>query len=336
MLALIGNRLLGTVPTVIGIILVTFALTRSLPGDPAVYFAGPAADAESIAQVRESMGLNASLPVQLTRYVQGLVQGEWGVSMKTGRPVTEELANRLPASIELTFLALLLAIAVAVPLGVLAATRPNSPIDHICRIIVTAGVSMPVFFTGLLLVYVFYTVLGWAPSPMGRLDIAHIAPAHVTGLYLVDSLVAGDFDTFVASLSHLILPATTLGIFALAPIARMTRAAMLDVLASDFIRTARAYGLGWRTVLVTYALRNAILSVLTTLGIVFSFLLGANVLVETVFSWPGIGSFAVNALVASDYSAVQGFVLVMALLFVTLNMLIDLAYTLIDPRVGLG
>jgi len=336
MLALIGKRLVGVVPTLIGIILVTFALTRSLPGDPAVYFAGPAADEESIAEVRSEMGLDAPLPVQLGRYVQGLFQGDWGVSMKTGRPVTEELARRLPASIELTLLALLMALGVAMPLGILAATRPNQPIDHVCRVIVTAGVSMPVFFTGLLLVYVFYSVLGWVPSPMGRLDIATIAPPNVTGFYLIDSLLAGDFGTFAASFGHLVLPAATLGIFALAPIARMTRAAMLDVLSSDFIRTARAYGLGSRKVLVTYALRNAMLSVLTTLGMVFSFLLGANVLVETVFSWPGIGSFAVNALVASDYAAVQGFVLIMALLFVSLNLLIDLAYTVIDPRVGLG
>lgn len=335
-LAMIGRRLLEALPTVFGIIVVTFVLTRSLPGDPAVFYAGPAADEASIEQVRQAMGLDRSLPVQFWSYLEGLASGDWGVSHNTGRPVLEELGRRLPASLELTLLGLLLAVAVAVPLGVLAATRPNSLVDHACRVVVTAGVSMPVFFTGLLLVYIFYYLLGWAPSPLGRLDLIHLPPDKVTGLYLVDSLIAGDFEVFVASLSHLILPAVTLGLFVLAPIARMTRAAMLEVLASDFIRTARANGLASRTVLYTYALRNALLSVLTTLGMVFSFMLGANVLVEKVFSWPGIGSFAIEALVASDYAAVQGFVLSMALLFVTVNLIIDLLYTVIDPRVGVG
>jgi peptide/nickel transport system permease protein len=332
-LVTIAKRLLEALPTLFGVILVTFLLTRALPGDPAVYYAGPAADAESIAQVRHAMGLDRSLPLQFASYVKGLAAGDWGVSLSTGRDVTEELSRRLPASLELTLLGLLIAIVVAIPLGVLAATRPNRPVDHICRIIVTTGVSMPVFFTGLLLVYVFYYLLGWAPAPLGRLDFMHIAPDRVTGLYLVDCLIAGDFEVFRASLAHIFLPALTLGIFALAPIARMTRAAMLDVLSSDYIRTARASGLATRTVLFTYALRNALLSVLTTLGMVFSFLLGANVLVEKVFSWPGIGSFAIDALVASDYAAVQGFVLAMALLFVTLNLTIDLLYAVIDPRI---
>lgn len=333
-LVMIGQRLLQALPALIGIILVTFILTRSLPGDPAVFFAGPAADEQSIAEVRASMGLDRPLPVQLGYYVQGLLAGDWGVSHNTGRDVTEELARRLPASLELTLLGLILSMAVAIPLGVLAATRPNSLIDHVCRVMVTAGVSMPVFFTGLLLVYVFYYLLGWAPSPLGRLPFLYSSPPTVTGFYLVDSLLAGQLDVFWASLKQLALPAITLGIFAMAPIARMTRASMLTVLASDYIRTARATGLSRRKVLLTYALRNAMLSVLTTLGMVFSFLLGANVLVEQVFSWPGIGSFAVDALVASDYAAVQGFVLSMALLFLTVNLIIDLLYTVIDPRVG--
>ena len=200
---------------------------------------------------------------------------------------------------------------------------------------VTAGVSLPTFFTGLFLVYIFYYLLGWSPSPLGRLGIVFLSPPHVTGFYTIDSLLAGDRETFVASIAQLILPAATLGLFALAPIARMTRAAMLGTLASDFIRTARANGLSNRVVLVTYAFRNAALPVLTTLGMVFSFLLGANVLVEKVFSWPGIGSFAIQALVASDYAAVQGFVLAMALLFVCVNLFIDVLLTMVDPRVGL-
>jgi peptide/nickel transport system permease protein len=211
--------------------------------------------------------------------------------------------------------------------------KQGSWIDHTCRVVATAGVSLPVFFTGLLLVYVFYFLLGWSPAPLGRLDVFYTAPPQVTGFYLIDSLLAGEFETFRAALSQLILPGATLAIFSLAPIARMTRASMLAVLASDFVRTARASGLSPFTVIVTYAFRNAMLPVVTTLGMVFSFLLGANVLVEKVFAWPGIGSYAVEALIASDFAPVQGFVLTMAVMYVALNLLIDVLYGLIDPRV---
>jgi peptide/nickel transport system permease protein len=331
----IGRRLLQALPSVFGIIVISFALTRALPGDPAVYFAGAMADEASIAQVRQALGLDRSWIEQFFIYFNNLLRGDLGLSLNTGRPVLEELATRLPASLELTFTGLGLAVLVAVPLGVLAATRPGSWIDHLCRVLVTAGVSLPTFFTGLFLIYIFYYLLGWAPAPLGRLDILYLSPPHVTGFYLIDSLLAGDSETFWATVRQLVLPAVTLGLFALAPLARMTRAAMLNALASEYVRTARANGLGRRTVLFTYAFRNAALPLLTTLGMVFSFLLGANVLVEKVFSWPGIGSFAIEALVASDYAAVQGFVLSMALLFVVVNLTIDLVLTLVDPRVGL-
>jgi len=188
---------------------------------------------------------------------------------------------------------------------------------------------------GLALIFVFYYLLGWAPSPIGRLGFAYLPPPDVTGFFVIDALLAGNLETALAALRQLALPMTTLALFTLAPIARMTRAAMLQALSSDFIRTARAAGLARRTILVRYAFRNAMLPVVTTLGMVFSFTLGANVLVEKVFAWPGIGSFAVEALVTSDYAAVQGFVLAMALLFVLLNLTIDIAYTVIDPRIGI-
>ena len=331
----VGRRLAQALPSVFGVILISFILTRALPGDPAVYFAGDMADKESIEQVRVALGLDRGWIEQFFIYVGNLANGDWGMSLSTGRPVTEELLDRLPASLELTLLGLGLAVLIAVPLGVLAATRPNSWLDHLCRLLVTAGVSLPTFFTGLFLVYIFYYLLGWSPSPLGRLDILYLSPPPVTGFYSLDSLLAGDQETFWASLAQLILPAITLALFALAPIARMTRAAMLGALASDFVRTARANGLSRGVILSTYAFKNAALPVLTTLGMVFSFLLGANVLVEKVFSWPGIGSFAIEALVASDYAAVQGFVLAMALLFICVNLAIDVILTLIDPRVGL-
>lgn len=334
-IAMVGRRLLQAVPSIIGIIIVTFVLTRALPGDPAVYFAGPAADERSIQQIREALGLDRSLPEQFLFYVRDLVQGDLGRSISTGVPVAEELMKRLPASLELTLFALLLSISVALPLGLLAALHPNSWIDHSCRFVVTAGVSLPTFFTGLFLVYIFYYLLGWAPSPLGRLDFLYLPPPHVTGFYTIDALIDGDPETFVAALGQLLLPAITMALFTLAPLARMTRAAMLQVLSSDFVRTARAAGLDRRTVLFVYAFRNALLPVLTTLGMVFSFMLGANVLVEKVFAWPGIGSFAIEALIGSDYAAVQGFVLSMAILYVLLNLAIDVLYTLVDPRVGI-
>jgi peptide/nickel transport system permease protein len=329
----IVKRLATVLPTLIGVVIVTFLLTRVLPGDPAVYFAGPAATPQSIAEIRKSLGLDRPLPDQFLRYVNDLAHGNFGNSLSTGRPVATEISSRLPASAELTLMGLFLAIAIAVPLGIVAAVKQGSLVDHLCRVIATAGVSLPVFFTGLLLVYVFYFKLGWSPAPLGRLDAFATTPPDITGFYLIDSLITGNFETFRAAFSQLILPAVTLAVFSLAPITRMTRASMLAVLASEFIRTARASGLNGRTVILTYAFRNAMLPVVTTLGMVFSFLLGANVLVEKVFAWPGIGSYAVEALLQSDFAPVQGFVLTMAVLYVALNLLIDMLYGVIDPRV---
>src|SRR5436190_7348291 len=335
MLIMIGKRLMFAIPSLIRVVIVTFLLTRALPGDPAAYFAGPAATKEAIEQIRVTLGLDRPLYVQFIRYVGDLARGDLGNSLTTGQPVGHEIKTRLPASAELTLLGLILSICIAVPLGVMAATRPNSILDHTCRVISTAGVSLPVFFTGLILVYVFYYLLGWAPPPLGRLDIFFSPPPHVTGFYLIDSLIAGQGEVFLVALTQLTLPALTLGIFSLATIARMSRASMLAALASDFVRTARASGLTPSTVVVTYAFRNALLPVITTLSMVFSFLLGANVLVEKVFAWPGIGSYAIEALISSDFAPVQGFVLTMAVMYVLLNLIIDILYGVIDPRVRL-
>lgn len=333
MLGLLARRLAAALPTLAGVVVVTFVMARALPGDPAAYFAGPAATREAVEEIRRQLGLDQPLWVQFGAYLRDLARGDLGVSITTGQPVLADIAQRLPASAELTLLGLLIAAGLGVPMGVAAALRPSSWVDHLCRIVATAGVSLPTFFTGLLLVYVFYYVLGWAPAPLGRLDAFSSPPPHVTGFYLIDSALAGDGETFLAAAAQLVLPALTLGVFALAPIARMTRGSMLAVMGSDFIRAARAAGLAGRTIVVRYALRNALLPVVTTLGMVLSFLLGANVLVEKVFAWPGIGSYAVEALIASDYAPVQGFVMTMAVLYVALNLVIDLAYQAIDPRV---
>lgn len=331
----IMRRVASAVPTFIGVVVIAFALTRLLPGDPAAYFAGQAASVEAIEQIRAKLGLDQPLPVQFWRYVVDLSEGNWGESLTTGQPVLREIIQRLPASLELSLAALLLSMTFSVPLGVLAATHPGSLTDQVCRVIITAGVSLPVFFTGLLFAYVFYFLLGWAPAPIGRLDPFITPPAHVTGLYLIDAAIVGDWAAWKSAAAQMVLPACSMALFVMAPVARMTRAAMLGVLSSEFVRTARAMGLSRTTVLVRYALRNALLPVLTTAGMVFSFMLGANVLVEKVFSWPGIGSFALEALIASDYAPVQGFVLAMAMAYVLLNLAIDLLYVVIDPRISI-
>ncbi|MBI4195828.1 MAG: ABC transporter permease [Betaproteobacteria bacterium] len=332
-LSIILARCLQAIPTVFGIVVVTFLLTRALPGDPAAYFAGASATPESITEIRAKLGLDQGLPRQFATYLKDLSRGDLGQSISTGQPVAAELLKRLPASLELTLTALFLSVMTAIPLGVLAAVHQDSWIDQLCRFVVTAGVSLPTFFTGLLLIYVLYFLLGLAPAPLGRLDLLHVPPPHVTGFLVFDGLLAREWATAWSAFKQLMLPAITLALFTLAPLARMTRAAMLQALASEYLRTARAAGLSRGRVLMVYAFRNAMLPIITTLGMVFSFSLGANVLVEKVFAWPGIGSYAIEALVVSDYAAVQGFVLSMAILFVLLNLAVDTLYTLVDPRV---
>src|SRR5437660_2697909 len=283
MRSIVLKRLATAIPSLIGVIVVSFLLTRVLPGDTASYFAGPAATPQAIAEVRKQLGLDKSLPEQFARYIVDLAHGDLGNSLTTGQPVVTEIANRLPASGELTLLGLLIALSIAVPLGIVAAIRDGSWIDHLCRVIVTTGVSLPVFFTGLLLVYVFYFQLGWSPAPLGRLDVFYSAPPQVTGFYLIDSLIARDFETFRAAFAQLILPAATLAIFSLAPLARITRGSMLAVMGSAFVRTARASGLTPHTVISTYAFRNAMLPVRHTRGTGVYFLLGAYAIVQTWF-----------------------------------------------------
>lgn len=332
----IGWRLLSAVPTLFGVVVVTFLITRVLPGDPAVFFASnPSMSPEDVERVRVSLGLDKSLTEQFLIYLGNLWQGDLGRSIVTGQPVATEMMNRLPASLELTLFAFLLAIAVALPLGVLAALRPGSWIDHLCRVIATLGVSVPTFVTGLLLIYLFYYLLGVAPEPTGRLDPFLARPDRVTGLILLDAPIAGAWATFGAAFAQILLPGVTMALFALAPLARMTRAAMLGTLSADFVRTARANGLGRRKVVLSYAFRNAMLPVITMLGMTFSYMLGANVLVEKVFAWPGIGAFALDSLIALDYAPLQGFMLIVAAIFLLVNLATDLLAGLVDPRAGL-
>jgi peptide/nickel transport system permease protein len=271
--------------------------------------------------------------VQFAAYVAALLRGDLGFSLSTGQPVAREIMQRLPASFELMAIALTLSLSVAIPLGVLAATRPGSLVDHLCRVVGTAGVSLPTFFTGLLLIYVFYYLAGIAPAPIGRFPSFMRAPSPITGLYSVDALLAGDFEKFQAAAQQIMMPALTMAIFTLAPLMRMTRASMLGVLSSDFVRQARANGMPSRRLLFRTALRNGLLPVVTTFGMIASSMLGANVLVERVFAWPGAGSYALDAMISLDYAPLQGFVLVMSVVYVLVNLGIDVLYGIIDPRV---
>jgi len=331
----VGRRLFASIPALFGVVVVTFTLMRVLPGDPAVFFAsGPSAGKEEIEEIRRTMGLDKPIPVQLLRYLGEIARGDLGRSMTTGQPVVVDIERRLPASLELTFSALAIALLLSLPLGIFAALRPGSVVDHAVRMLCTLGVCVPTFVSGLLLIYAFYFLLGWAPDPTARIDIFASTPPEITGFYLIDFALVGDAEGWWAAFRQLVLPAFTMALFVLAPLARMTRASMLAVLGSDFIRTAHAMGLSRLRIVVAYALRNALLPVLTITGIVFSTMLGANVLVEKVFSWPGVASYALDALLASDYAPVQAFVLLMALIFVLVNVTIDVLYGIADPRVS--
>lgn len=334
MVRLVLRRLLVSLPNLLGVVALTFVLTRLLPGDAAAYFAGPAATPESIEEIRQKLGLDRTAIEQFIAYLQQLAQGDLGRSLTSGQPVLSDLLNRLPASLELTLCALALAALIGIGLGVGAALRPRGIVDLLCSLVSTAGQAIPTFFLGLLLVFVFYYLLGWAPAPLGRLDFMYSSPTDVTGFWLIDSLIGGDIEAFLGVARQLVLPVTTLALFGIGPIARMTRASMIEALASDPVRMARAAGLPRGKVLWTYAFRAVVVPILNTLGMVFSFLLGANVLVEKVFGWPGIGAYAIESVLASDFAPIQGFVLLMATLYVVINLAIDVVAMLLDPRVA--
>lgn len=327
--------LLSAIPTLFGVLLATFLLTRVLPGDPAVFFASnPSMSNADIEALRQSLGLDQSLFQQFVLYLKAMLQGDLGHSFSTGLPVLTEITNRLPASAELTVMAFVMAVSVAIPLGLLAALRPGSLWDHGARLIATLGVSMPTFVTGILLIYIFYFLTGIAPEPIGRLDPFLFEPDRITGFLTIDALIIGDMEIFTAALKQMLLPASTMALFAVAPLTRMTRASMIDAMGSEFIRTARASGLSKRKIIMTYAFRNAMLPLITTMGMTLSYMLGANVLVERVFAWPGIGSFAMDSIINLDYAPLQGFMLVMALIFILINLATDVLSAIIDPRAG--
>lgn len=330
------RRLLALVPTLAVVVVVTFALTHVLPGDPAAFFvASPGADASVVEATRRALGLDEPLWRQFVLYLGALMRGDLGQSIVSGRPVLEDLARRLPASAELTLAAMAMALALALPLGALGAARPGGLTDRLGRLVAALGGGTPTFVTGLCLILLFYYAAGLAPAPFGRLSLSLAPPPHVTGLLSIDVALALDGRALADALAHLALPATTLALFAVAPLTRVTRAATAATLASDFVRAARANGLSRRRIAISYVLRNAAAPILTTVGLVFTAMLGAGVLVERVFAWPGVGTYALDALIALDHAPVQGFILAMATISLLVNLAIDVAATLIDPRLRL-
>ena len=330
------RRLALAAVTLAGVVVAVFIMTHLLPSDPAALRAGPLASEELIAQYRREMRLDQPLYVQFADYARDLVRGDLGNSWRTEQPVRDELGQRLPATLELAATALAFALLIGLSLGILSAVYFGKWIDHAARVFATLGASLALFWLALVGVQVFYYNLRWAPPPLGRLTVGLPEPPAVTGLFTLDGLLAGDRAIFADALGHLWLPALTLAFVVSAPLIKIVRAAMLEALSSDFVRTARAIGLSSRQVVLVDALRNAFIPVLTTVGIVFGYLMAGNVIIERVFSWPGIGYYAWNALITNDFNAVQGFVLLIAVVYVLLNLFIDLAYGIIDPRIRIG
>ncbi len=329
----IARRLLNLIPVLLGITLLVFTFLHLIPGDPAVVMAGERATPEQVAALREQLGLNQPLPLQYLIFLGNLLRFDFGTSIISGVPIAEEIRIRWPATFELSVGAMLVAVIVGIPAGVLAAVRKNSAVDNLMMSGSLLGVSLPVYWLGLLLIYLFAVNLHWLP-PSGRLSIeAGFNFKPITGFYVLDALLQGNFKALQDVLAHLVLPALTLGTIPLAILARLTRSAMLEVLSQDYIRTARAKGLLERWVVFKHALKNALLPVVTIIGLQFGTLLGGAILTETIFSWPGIGSWIYEGILARDYPVVQGGVVFVAIAFVLINLLVDISYAFLDPRI---
>lgn len=332
-------RRIGTsVFVLIGVTIITFLIARVVPSNPAALYIGPKARQADIDRVTIQLGLDKPLPVQYAVYMSELLHGDLGTSISTKRPITRELADRIPATLELLFAGMFLAVLFGVPLGVLSARSQGRPLDISVRIIAIAGVSMPAFFLGLILQIVFFRNLHLLPLA-GRVD-ADLRFSHplilITHFILLDSLLTGNWITFKDSVYHLVLPAITLAAYPMGLVARMTRAAMLETLEQDYIRTARAYGIKDRIIIYMYALKNAINPTLTVIGLTFAFALTGTFFVEIIFNWPGLGLFTVRSLLNVDYPAIMGMTLFGAVGYVLINLVVDLLQAWIDPRISLN
>ena len=334
MLRFLAKRLALLVLVLLGATIITFVISHAVPSDPARMWAGPRAGPAQIEQARRELGLDQPVYIQLVVYITRILRGDLGVSIHTRRPVLNDIAAFFPATFELTTFAMIVALALGIPMGVVSATRRDKLPDHASRIFSLTGVSVPIFWLGLLAQLVFSSTLHILPTS-GRVDGSLLAnaPPTITGLYLFDSLLAGNWPFFASAFVHILLPGLTLSYASLAIVTRMTRSTMLEVLGKDYIRTARMKGLPERVVLYKHALKNALIPILTIVSLCYGFLLAGAVLVETIFDWPGMGLYATNSILTLDLPAIIGVTLIVAVIYVMINLVVDILYTFVDPRV---
>lgn len=325
------KRILLMIPILIGMSLLTFFISNTIPGDPARLVAGPHANPQVIAQLREKLGLNDPIYLQYFHYISNLLKGDLGQSLYSQQLVINDLKNYFPATLELTLFSMIISVVVGIPFGLISAQKRDKWPDHLTRFVALLGVAMPAFWLGIILLLFFYLKLGILPGS-GRLDTGLAPPANITGLYTIDALMTGNWKVLGSALIHLILPGITQAAVTIGIITRITRSSLLDVLGRDFIRTAYAKGASENRVLYGHALRNGLLPVLTLIGMTFGNSLGGSVLVESVFSWPGVGRYAVNAITYLDFQGVMGVTLLISILFVTVNLIVDVLYHVVDPR----
>jgi peptide/nickel transport system permease protein len=329
------RRVLLLIPTVIGVTILVFVLSRVIPGDPAALAAGDFASPEMVQALRDEFGLDRPLYEQYILYMGGLLEGDLGTSMFTRESVTDELLRVMPATLELMLVSLVLAIAVAIPAGVLSAVLRDRAVDHVTRVVAISSISLPRFWLAMMLQLVFALGLSLLPIA-GRFASAQPPPATITGFYLIDSLLAGDLESFGIALRHLTLPAIALSLGPMATILRMTRSSMLEVLNREYVTMARAAGLAERVVVMKYALKNALIATVTVIGIAINFMIAGALLVETVFAWPGLGSYMFRAVLQSDFQPIAGATIVVGVIIALVNLAVDLTYGLLDPRIRYG
>lgn len=352
------RRILASIPVILGVLFVTFILARMIPGDPCRAILGEKATEEACQRFNAAKGLDQPIPTQFAIYISDLAKGDFGESLRFKRPITTILLERLPLTVELSLTAIIIAISIGVPLGILSATRRNSSVDVVTMLFANIGVSMPVFWLGLMLAYLFALVLQDTPlalPPTGRLSpgvipvpfhevygweipqggLGSVIPRFIANMFIFNALLAGDLETFLDAVRHMILPAAALSTIPMAIIARMTRSSMLEVLGLDYVRTARAKGVRWRGVIFKHAFRNALLPIVTIVGLQLGLVLSGAVLTETVFNLAGVGRALFEAITARDFPIIQGFVIVISVGFVLINLLVDISYAYLDPRIQL-
>lgn len=328
-LALTVNRLIWLVPTLLGLLAITFTISHVIPADPIAFIAGDNATAEQIAALKAKFGVDKPVYIQLWNYILGVFQGDFGLSLYTQRPIADDLLGRLPATLELAFVAIFLSAVIGIPLGVLAAIHRNSMLDHVLRVFTVSGLAIAAFWLAILLQLLF--AMEWGVTPLqGRVD--GWGPDEVTGFFLIDAAIMGDWAIFRDVAQHMILPAVTLAFPAMATVMRFTRAGVLDAINSNYVDYQQAMGVPRRVVIWRYVLRNALIGTVTQLGLIFGNLIANAVVVEAVFDWPGLGLYAVNSILQSDYNAIMGFTLTMGVVFIIANLLVDITHGLIDPR----